>query len=254
MDSLSCILLMVERGERVHAALAKAVTLARYTGACLELFLCDTPYYPDAKRYGAAGERHRQQCLQRGHEYLRALREGIDCTDVDIGSEVACANSLTQGVAEKLRRTAVQLVVRAIGKVDAASCAVARGLVNTCGSPLLLTRGRPWQPAPQFVAALSAGRSAAASTQIGQLSELLRCRCNAQVDYLVANARLLPAVLAARSYDLITLAAAPEDSSPPGPDQTLQLLQSTAADVLLVRARPAAGAAATGRSAGAAAV
>lgn len=229
---------MVERGERVHTGLAKALTLARHTGARLELFLCETEPCPGGlDRQDRTAGIAREQCLQRGHEYLRALRHGILCADVRIDEEVAWAPSLLQGVSEKLRRTPVQMIVRAPGQLDNPVAVFARHLLGRSGTPLLLTRGRPWQALPWFATVLQPGRGAAAPAPIGQLSELLRRCSGARLDYVIGHAIGLADTLAERNYDLITLAlpsAAREADA-----GTARLLQATDADVLVVETAPA---------------
>lgn len=233
MQSLSCILLVVERGERVHAGLAKALTLARHTRAHLELFLCETDSYLQAS----------EPRLQRGHDYLRALRDGVLCADVVIDDEVAWAPSLLRGVAEKLRRTPVQMVVRVAGQLNSAMAIFARHLIGHSGIPLLLTRGRPWQAVPRFVAVLDPAPGAAARAPIGQLSELLKHCSGAQMDYLVSPTGGLAGLLAERNYDLITLALPPPPAADTDTDAGMaRLLQATSADVLLAGTAPAASA------------
>lgn len=241
MQSLSCILLLVERGERVHAGLAKALTLARHTGARLELFLCETEPYLGVNKHDPAAGTAREQCLQRGHEYLRALRDGIWCADVVIDDEVAWAPSLLQGVAEKLHRTPVQMVVRTAGPLDTAMAVFARHLVSRSATPLLLTRGRPWRAVPRFVAVLNPGRGAAAPAPIGRLGELLKRCSGAQMDYVISQTHGLADILVERNYDLITLAL-PPSAAAEADASTTRLLQATSADVLLAGAAPAANA------------
>ncbi|HTT05754.1 MAG TPA: hypothetical protein VMF64_10730 [Steroidobacteraceae bacterium] len=153
-----------------------------------------------------------------------------------IASEVAWAPSLIQGIAEKLRRTPAQMVVRAAGRFDAVMAAFARHFVNRSATPLLLTRGRPWQAAPRFAAVLNPGLRAGLISQIGQLSELLRRRSGAQVEYAIAITDGLPEIVGARNYDLVVLALPPSAAAQDG--ATARLLQTSGVDVLLVGTAP----------------
>jgi hypothetical protein len=240
--SLSCILLMVERGAQVHAGLAKALTLARHTGARLELLLCESEPCPGMDGQDPEVRAAREQCLQRGREYLRALREGILCADVQIDGEVVCAASLFAGVMEKMRRNSAQMIVRASSNPDSAMAVLAWRLVRQSGTPLLLTRGRPWQAAPLFVAALNPSGGAAGGSQLGPLSELLRSRCGARVDYLVASAQGLPGIIAERDYDLVMLTLPASGVLDADAAHAARLLQTCGADLLLAVPGPAASA------------
>lgn len=239
VDTSGNLLLIIERGEKVHIGLAKALTLARHIGARLELFLCEMAPNAAVHRCEADGRLRSEQCLQRGYDYLRALREGIQCTDVSIEGEVVYAASLIQGVADKLQRTHTQMVVRVCSGVDMRAAAFGRQLVNTTGAPLLLTRGRPWRPTPLFVAALNPAHGAPANSRIAKLSEFLQHRCGAEVDYLIANAQTLPGVVTDRDYDLVTVALPRADTAAAQTDAVARL-QATAADVLLVPTSPSA--------------
>lgn len=229
MQAASSIMLLVERHERVHLGFAKALALARHTDARLRLFLCDCEHYRGAEA--------REAGLRRGWEYLRGLGESVFCPDLELQSEVVWAPSLVQGVVDKLRGTPAQLIVYATGRTGAVTLALTGEFVGQSGTPVLLTRGRPWQPAPLFVAALTPGCGTAAATQIGELSELWRCRCGAQVDFLIANASTLPQVIEERDYDLIALAL-PAAGAREDRGSALRLLETTSADVLFVSPAP----------------
>ena len=87
MEPLSCILLLVERGDRVHEGLNKALLVARHFHARLELFLCDTerygPFRPDN---AAALARTHASCVAEGRDYLQALRKTIVAPDITIAT------------------------------------------------------------------------------------------------------------------------------------------------------------------------
>lgn len=244
MQSLSRILLVVERDRWVHAGLAKALSLARYTGASLELFLCDTPYYKAAAgdSISLPSEQWRQQ---RAREYLRSLRQGIVSNEVAIEVQASSADSLLGGVLERLRREPAQLVVRTRGLVSAAATLFAQRLVQA-GTPIVLTQGQPWQPAPHFMTALliehrADGRRPRALVPSAELPELLGRSCGARMDYVIAADTLLATVARRRDYDLIALTVSGAEGGPENwqraSGRTVQPdLTGVGADVLFVGA------------------
>ncbi len=278
MGSLSCILLLVERGAGLHGALNKALLLARHFEARLELLLCETRC-PAAARDTSAAERARAGYISEGQRYLQALHQTIVSAGVEIDTEVVCAPSLAWGLAEKLRQRPAQLVVKAAQGVPSLIGRPECQLFGRCSAPLLLTAGRPWRATPRFAAALDLSERAdgSALARIVGLSEALAGRCSAELDYLYAApirgvagrtasdahrrlcallpvgqtglgllqycggepARVLPRLIARRDYDLLAVGALSSPSHEARGKLTSTLLQASAGDMLLV---PAGGA------------
>jgi hypothetical protein len=187
-SSVPCILLLVERGPSPHRALNKALLLARHFGARLELLLCETRCARATRNSSAAGLTGTDYITE-GERYLQALRQTIISPGVEVGTEVVCAPSLARGLAEKLQRSSVQMVVRSapavpgpIGRLEW------HLLLERCSVPLLLTAGRPWRATPRFAAALDLSEHADeyAEGQIVGLAEALAGHCSAELDYLCA--------------------------------------------------------------------
>lgn len=193
MQPVAAILLLVERGDSVHQGLQKALMLARHFHARLDLFLCDTEgYIVSGSDAMAPGSRTRALCVAEGSDYLQALRKSIVAPDVEIATEAICHRSLREAVAEKAERSATNLIVKVVdanrgdtGGRGAADWAA----IATCPLPLLLTRGRPWRPVPQFAAALefSRGSIRAANRAVADLATLLALACGAEVDLLLVG-------------------------------------------------------------------
>lgn len=243
MQSLSCILLLVQRGENVHGGLNKALLLARHLGARLELLICETQCHPaHAMARDGPGSTIDDSCLAEGRLYLQALRQTIVDPGVDIGSEAVCAASLADGVIEKLRRTPAQLVVRALRPSVAVGPSDWR-LFYRCHVPLLLTSGRPWRASPRFAAFVGTREPALApqSSEGLELPQILARGCDARLDYLSeaptsegASVGGVPtSLMNRREYDLISLSL---PHAPPGASGALALrqLQQLGDDVLLV--------------------
>jgi hypothetical protein len=234
MYSLASILLLVERGDRVHEGLNKALMLARHFHARLDLFLCDTEGYVQLQPGPfAAGARTRAWCIAEGSDYLQALRKSIVAPDVEIASEAVCHGSLREAVAEKAARSATDLIVKTTeaSRRDAGGRGAAEwAAIAACPAPLLLTRGRSWRPVPQFAAALELSqRSTSASTRaVADLSEALALVCGAELDLLwVGPGR------AAECDDPSRRGARPAgDSTRPVPVRRPHFLDGAAADVI----------------------
>ncbi|HVS75377.1 MAG TPA: universal stress protein [Steroidobacteraceae bacterium] len=163
------IMAAVDRDDRSREVVAKAVALARLSGAHLELFHCDAERaYSRRHQYDSrAAARERESCLDDSRSFLDALWRSLEVSDVDASLSVACESPLYEGIVHAVQRDHPDLVVRGAGG-GAAGARVAGldandwELVRACPSPLFLTRGKPWKSRPSIAAAidLSAGESA----------------------------------------------------------------------------------------------
>jgi nucleotide-binding universal stress UspA family protein len=192
-ENVASILLLVERGDQGHQALSKALLLARHLHAALDLFLCDTERYPSAR--SGAGQlppaAARTRVADAG-EYLQVLRKSINAPEVELSSDAVCHVSLRTALADKLRRSRVDLVVKAgqatpAGRDDR-DC-IDWPLVASCTAPLLLTRGRPWHPVPRFVAVVDLldRQGSALCSAIMALAGTLSRGCAAELETLFAH-------------------------------------------------------------------
>lgn len=173
MNSVSCILLLVERGPLVHGGLNKALLLARHVGARLELLLWEP----------------RRGQLAEAEHYLRALRQTVVTNDVPIGAQSCDGVSLAEGVLAALRATPAQLLVRACPPTGQLTHAQDWQLLAATDLPLLLSRGRPWRAQPRFATAIDLGGPAdrVVDAKLVTMSELLVRKCAAELDYLFAD-------------------------------------------------------------------
>ncbi len=195
MKNISSILLLVERGDQGHQALSKALLLARHLRARLELFLCDTERYSFSRSIGDEPAKPALAArAAEAREYLQALRKAIIVPEIELSSDVACHVSLPTAVADKLRRSRVDLVVKAayssqLGRNQHGS--IDWPLVKSCAAPILLTRGRPWHPVPRFAAVvdLQDREGGALRSAITAIGDRLSRSCGAQLEAIFANAR-----------------------------------------------------------------
>ncbi|HJS89414.1 MAG TPA: universal stress protein [Steroidobacteraceae bacterium] len=150
-------------GNQAKRVATKAVTVARLTGAQLELFLCDadTAFSGLHQYEPQAAARARDSSLTESRRYLEMLRRGLAAEDVAISLSVACESPLYEGIVHAVRRSHPDLVIRGA----AAAMPLEPNdweLVRACPAPLLLTRGLPWKARPIIAAAVdvSPGESA----------------------------------------------------------------------------------------------
>lgn len=150
-------------GNQAKRVAIKAVTLARLTGAQLELFLCDadTAFSGLHQYEPQAAARAKDSSLTESRRYLEMLRRGLAAEDVAISLSVACESPLYEGIVHAVQRSHPDLVIRGA----AAATPLEPNdweLVRACPAPLLLTRGLPWKTRPIIAAAVdvSPGESA----------------------------------------------------------------------------------------------
>ncbi len=173
MESLRSILAVVERDQQGQHALRKALVLARHAGARIELFLCEPAT-------GAGRSR-----LEEGRAYLQALRNSVVAEDVPIAIDIACASPTYSGIVSKVAASRPDLVVRQIGTGGssvATLTATDTHLIAACPVPLLLTRGRTWEPRPRFAALVDVSRKDALALprSVGDAGEFLALICRAE--------------------------------------------------------------------------
>jgi universal stress protein E len=160
MNRIKSILVIAQRSGEVSGALQKACIVARHFGAAIELFACDAEHaYMAEHSYDPRGVSDAvAQCMQDNQRFLDAVRASIVADDLEIRTSVACETPLHRGILHKIEALRPDLVIR---------CVEARGqqrqsaltptdwqLLRSCPVPLMLTRGRTWNPVPRIVAAI----------------------------------------------------------------------------------------------------
>lgn len=160
------IMAAVDRDDRPVEVAAKAVALARLSGAEVELFHCDSERaYSRQHQYDPrAAVRARETCLEESRRFLDSLWRSLEVEDVKASMSVACESPLYAGIVHAVERDHPDLVVRGAGSAhrdrraagDSAAGLDANDweLVRACPSPLLLTHGRDWKPHPLVAAAV----------------------------------------------------------------------------------------------------
>jgi len=200
MEKLTSILVVVDREGQNRHALAKAMVLARHFHAKIELFLCDSAHaYALSHSYDPRGARlARDGCLAEARGFLQALRLGVGAEDVEIATHAACESPLYEGIVQRVLDICPDLVIKApTGEHPVRRFTLDANdwqLMRTCPVPLMLTRGRPWQPQPQFAAALDVTEqeTAGLARAILSTSEYLALGCHADLEILYSERAAAP--------------------------------------------------------------
>jgi universal stress protein E len=165
-QSIGSIMAAVDRDDLPREVAAKAVALARLSGAAVELFHCDSERaYSRQHQYDPrAAVRARDFCLDESRRFLDSLWSSLQVKDVKASMSVACESPLYAGIVHAVERDHPDLVVRGARKTRAAPNGRAESaagldandweLVRACPSPLLLTHGKAWKAHPVIAAAI----------------------------------------------------------------------------------------------------
>jgi universal stress protein E len=248
MNRIKSILVIAQRSGEVTGALQKACIVARHFGAAIELFACDAEHaYMAEHSYDPRGVSDAvAQCMQDSQRFLEAVRASVVADDLEIRTSVACETPLHLGILRKIETVRPDLVIR---------CVEARGqqrqsaltstdwqLLRSCPVPLMLTRGRTWNPVPRIVAAIDlepvqtglaqrvlAAASYLASGCAGAL-DVVHCQDEAAADAAAMDSmRALLRSAGLAKVEARMLAGAPE--------QTLsQLVRNDNVDVMVIGA------------------
>jgi len=154
-------ILVVADGSSADAGLlAKALRVARQSGARLELFICDAEqayqlkHAYESRPVSAA----RQASLEQSRAYLRSLEASIPGGGVPVAIDVACVSPLYEGIVHQALGSHADLVLKSAGGVDRPHRRTFDAndwqLMRNSPATLVLSRGRPWGAAPRFLAAL----------------------------------------------------------------------------------------------------
>jgi nucleotide-binding universal stress UspA family protein len=188
---MTSILLIAEREEPVHQAANRALMLARYLGARLDILLCDTE-----RRHTPPHPQAHSRATAEAHQYLDSLRKSIVATDVEVTTDVDFAGPLHEQVARKVRTGHPLLVVKSADReATSRDSRLSCELICDCPAPLLLTLGRPWHPRARLAAVIdiSDGHISGEPWAVAQTCARLRHACSADMDLVCAPAKSVSA-------------------------------------------------------------
>lgn len=194
MEKLTSILVVVDPADGTRHVIAKAMVLARHFGARIELFMCDSEQaYAFRHSYDVTGiNEARRVCLANGQTYLDAIRRSV-AEDVAISTHVACESPLYEAIVHRVQQSQPDLVIKSAAghrplrrfTLDTNDWQLAR----TCPVPLMLTRGRPWNARPHFVAAVDVAdpQGEALARSILQTAGHFASGCRAELDVVFSD-------------------------------------------------------------------
>ena len=209
MKRLDRILAVLDPTTEAQPALAKAATLARRSGATLELFICDfepslsgQPFFDTDKL-----RQLREEFIAERLEYLEDTAEDLRAEGIAVETHVHWDNPTYRGIVRRVEESSPDLVVK-----DTHYHTVLRrtlftntdwSLIRTCPAPLLLAKAGEWPDTPRILAALDPGhlgdKPAALDHDILDWSELVAARMGGQVHAVHA---FFPAALLAATATL----------------------------------------------------
>lgn len=160
MKRLDRILAVLDPTTETQPALAKAATLARRSGATLELFICDfdpslsgRPFFDTDKL-----RQLREEFVSERLEYLEEIAEDLRGEELAVETHVHWDNPTYRGIVRRVEESSPDLVVK-----DSHFHTVLRrtlftntdwSLIRTCPAPLLLAKPGDWPDTPRVLAAL----------------------------------------------------------------------------------------------------
>lgn len=160
MFKVTRILAVLDGTDEDAVVVAKAVAIAHQHRAPLELFLCDAQRaYSLLHAYDQTDiHAFRRKCVRESRRYLETLRDVAVGADVAITVDAACESPLYEAIVRKVLRSGADLVIKSAAspgpQARFALDANDWQLMRACPVTLLLSRGKSWQPAPKFLAAL----------------------------------------------------------------------------------------------------
>jgi hypothetical protein len=170
---MTSILLIAEAEDSIQQSINRALMLARYLRARLDILLCCTErgYVP----LSAQAPETRAQA----RAYLESLRTSVAAPDVEITTEAAFEGRLHEQVARKAQAAGSTMLVKSTERLGGGSeLRIDWPLLLHAPAPVLLTQGRAWQPRPRFGFAVEAPDRAAAAS-VPQDSRMLAALCEA---------------------------------------------------------------------------
>lgn len=215
MKRLDRILAVLDPTAEAQPALAKAVTLARRSGATLELFVCDfdpalasQPILESARLAEL-----REEFVTERLEYLEATAEELIAQGLAVETHVHWENPLYRGILRRVEESAPDLVVKDTHYHTALRRTLFTNtdwsLIRSCPVPLLLAKSAEWHDTPRIVAALDPGhlgdKPAALDHDILDWASLIASHMGGEV---YAAHAFLPAALVAATTGMAGLPVA----------------------------------------------
>ena len=161
MNTISNILVIVDPTATTHPAVEKAAILATRCNARLELFSCETKESRAMRYSGHLAKGGPIDFVTHVRAVLDDIAKPLRARDIDVCVEVTTGDPLHVQLIERTRRTSADLVVKDTHHHTLAKRTFVTNtdwhLIRGCPVPLLLTKQKPWSPAPVIAAAIDPG-------------------------------------------------------------------------------------------------
>ena len=158
MDQVNHILVVVDptvTGRQ--SAIDKALILARYLGATVELLLCDMVPERNKRTLGSSPGKSNPASTQY-EDMLAALSAPFRAQDIKVSVQVVSGDSLHGAILRYVRQSNATLVVKDTHHHSVARRTFLRNtdwhLAHGCPVPLLLTKSHEWHSTPVIIAAI----------------------------------------------------------------------------------------------------
>jgi hypothetical protein len=205
------ILLIAEAEDSIQQSTNRALMLARYLRARLDILFCSTERGYLSRSAQAAETR------AQAHEYLESLRASLAAPDVEITTEAAFEGRLHEQVLHKARAAGSTIIVKSTERFGSRRAVrIDWPLLQHAPAPVLLTQGRAWHPRARFAVALEVRDSADRElpSTVAQTLERLSEACG--VAWRVLRWQdCLDGLDADEAVDLLALIVAPAPTPPP---------------------------------------
>jgi len=242
---LDRILAVLDPTTDAQPALARAATLARRSGATLELFICDfdpslsgQPFFDTDKL-----RQLREEFVSERLAYLEEAAEDLRDQGLAVETHVHWDNPAYRGIVRRVQESSPDLVVK-----DTHFHTVLRrtlftntdwSLIRACPAPLLLAKAADWPDSPRVLAALDPGhlgdKPAELDHDILEWSELVASRMGGEVHAVHA---FFPAALLAATTTLAGLPLASGMTAAEIVDSERQRIAGLLAEVVGAHALP----------------
>jgi len=175
---MTSILLIAEAEDSIQQSINRALMLARYLRARLDILFCSTErgYVP----LSAQAPETRAQA----RAYLESLRTSVAAPDVQITTDAAFEGRLHEQVARKAQAAGSTMIVKSTERLGGRrELRIDWPLLQHAPAPVLLTQGRAWQPRPRFGFAVETpdGAAAASAPNENRTIAALCAACGAQL-------------------------------------------------------------------------
>lgn len=195
VDKINSILVVVDRSNSDLSLLKRAVQLARYFGARIELFTCDADRSVDFRRaYDTAGvEKEWLDCVMAGREYLDTLREAASAPDVQIFVDAVADPRLHQAIATKVEACHPDLVMKSAARAHPARRFTLDSadwqLMRASPATLMLVRGKDWNVKARFAAMvdMSEEEEIGTAASIAQTADYVARSCGGELDVVYSQ-------------------------------------------------------------------